>query len=151
MIRFSEATGRKIVSTATAETVGKIAGFVVDPATGTVLAVRVKKATSGDTLLWIDITAFGADAVTVAAAERITAADAAVAALSGKNHQIVGKRVLTSAGDELGTVSDVTFDGASGAVTRLQLDHGEVAGVRLHGVGSYAVIVTAEDGHHVEG
>jgi sporulation protein YlmC with PRC-barrel domain len=50
----------------------------------------------------------------------------------------------STAGDELGTVTDVEFDGGSGSVTRLRLDDHEVAGVRLRGVGSYAVVVTAE-------
>jgi hypothetical protein len=37
----------------------------------------------------------------------------------------------------------VEFEPSSGAVTLLVLDHGEVAGVRLRGVGFYAVVVTA--------
>lgn len=59
---FSEGDGRKIVSTATAETVGRVKGFVVDPATRSVLALQVKKGESGDTLRWSEVIAFGADA-----------------------------------------------------------------------------------------
>ncbi len=143
-MRFSEAKGRKIVSTGTAETVGKVDGFVVDPRSRTVLALEVKKAASGDVLAWQQVESFGTDAVTVIGADTIADAGPQVAALTGKDHRLLGKRVLSTAGDELGKVKDVEFDGASGAVTLLLLDRGEVAGVRLRGVGSYAVIVTAE-------
>ncbi len=143
-MRFSQAKGRKVVSTSTAETVGRIDGFVVDPRARAVLALQVGKADSGDTLRWERVVGFGADAVTVADAEGITDADVDVSALTGKDHRVVGKRVLSTAGDELGTVVDVEFDDTSGVVTQLVLDEGVVAGVRLRGVGSYAVVVTAE-------
>jgi sporulation protein YlmC with PRC-barrel domain len=140
---FSEANGRKVVSTSTAETVGQVAGFVVDPHTRTVVAVEVKKA-AGDTLAWADIFAFGADAVTVTGAERIGEATADVAALSGKEHRMLGKRVLSSAGDELGKVDDVDFEPESGQVVALLVTGDQIAGGRLIGVGSYAVVVNAQ-------
>ena len=143
-MRFSEADGHKIVSTSTAGTVGKVSGFVVDPATRSVRALEVRKADSGDVLLWSRVTRFGPDAVTVAGPDAITEADEDVTRMRGKDHQLVGKRVLSTEGDELGTVTDVVFDGDSGAVNLLELGEVEVAGVRLRGVGSYAVVVTAE-------
>jgi sporulation protein YlmC with PRC-barrel domain len=76
--------------------------------------------------------------------DAITEAGEQVTAHLGKDHRLVGKRVLSTAGDELGMVDDVEFEPSSGAVTLLVLDHGEVAGVRLRGVGSDAVVVTAE-------
>ncbi|MGI9004302.1 MAG: PRC-barrel domain-containing protein [Pseudonocardia sp.] len=143
-MRFSEAKGRKVVSTSTADAVGKVDEFVVDPKAQAVLALVLAKTDSGHTLRWVDIAAFGTDAVTVTGADKITEADEDVAALTGKDHRLLGKRVLSTAGDELGKVSDVEFDGESGAVTSLVLDEGEVAGTRLVGVGSYAVVVMAE-------
>lgn len=143
-MRFSDATGRKVVSTATAATVGKIDGFVVDPKSRAVLAVHVKKSAGGGILAWSDITAFGADAVTVADTDPLTDAGDDVAALSGKDHQLVGKRVLSTTGDELGKVDDIEFDPESGALTTLLLAETDVAGARLVGVGSYAVVVSAE-------
>jgi sporulation protein YlmC with PRC-barrel domain len=144
MTRFSEATGRQVVSTSTAVTLGKIDEFVIDPHARAVVAVTLKKTDEGDTLRWSDITAFGADAVTVAGAGRLTAAPPDLAHLSGKDHRIVGKRVLATTGDELGSVDDVEFDPDTGAITALVLAGGPVAGVRLIGVGSYAVVVSAE-------
>ena len=138
---FSEVHGRKVVSTANAETVGKVDDFVVDPASRSVVALRLKKTDSGDTLTWAGLTAVGADAVTVADASVITAADGRVAELLGKDHRAVGKRVLSDLGDELGKVSDVDFDPANGAITTIRVGERDVPGSALLGIGSYAVVV----------
>ncbi|MGU3435774.1 PRC-barrel domain-containing protein [Actinomycetes bacterium M1A6_2h] len=138
---FSEAKGRKIVSTTTADTVGKIHGFVVDAESRSVLAVTVKKADSGDTLAWPNIAGFGADAVTVTGADQISAADAEVQARSGKDKAVLGKRVLSTGGAELGSVKDVEFDPSTGSITSLVLESSSVPGAGLIGIGSYAVVV----------
>jgi uncharacterized protein YrrD len=143
-MRFSEASGRKVVSTTTAASVGKIDEFVVDASGPSVVALGLKKTDSGDTLRWTDITAFGADAVTVESAERITAAGDDIAPLLEKSNHVLKKLVLSTAGDELGKVADVDFDPMTGQVTALILDTGEIAAKRLIGIGSYAVVVQAE-------
>jgi sporulation protein YlmC with PRC-barrel domain len=59
---------------------------------------------------------------------------------------VVGKRVLTSTGDEIGKIRDVDFDPASGVLTALLVDNGsEVEAARLLGVGSYAVVVRDDE------
>lgn len=139
---FSEAKGRKVVSTSTAQTVGKIATFVIDPATATVVAVVLKKSVvDGHTLQWSDITGFGADAVTINGPELLVTAEGHLAELAGKASAVLGKRVLTESGNEIGEVRDVDFDGIDGSVRALVLASAEVAGTRLIGVGSYAVVV----------
>jgi sporulation protein YlmC with PRC-barrel domain len=144
MTLFSAATGRQVVSTSTAVTLGKIDEFVIDPHARAIVAVTLKKTDGGDTLRWSDITAFGADAVTVAGADRLSASPPELAALSGKDHRILGKRVLATTGDELGSVDDVEFDPRTGAITALALTSGRVDGVHLIAVGSYAVVVRAD-------
>jgi sporulation protein YlmC with PRC-barrel domain len=141
MTLISDARGRQVVSTTTAATIGKIDQFVIDPHTQAIVAVTLKKADHGDTLRWSDITAFGADAVTVSRADQLTDTPPDVADLAGKEHHVIGKRVLATTGDELGTVHDVEFDPATGAITALLLGSGKVAASRLIAVGSYAVIV----------
>lgn len=143
-MRFSEAAGRKVVSTSTADTVGRIDEFVVDPRARAVVALKLKKTAAGDSLYWSDITAFGADAVTVTGADRIGPANADVVALTGKAHHLLGKRALSTTGDELGKVDDVEFEPDSGEITGLVLSGGRVEGIRLVGVGSYAVVVQAQ-------
>lgn len=143
-MRFSDASGRKVVSTATADQVGKVGAFVVDPVSRRVVALELKKTDGGDTLPWENILAFGTDAVTVETVEKIGEHSEAVGELIGKDHHLVGKRTLSDSGDELGKVADVEFDPESGTVTSLMVGDSEIAGERLVGVGSYAVVVKAE-------
>lgn len=145
-MRFSEAQGRKVVSTTTAETLGQIDGFVVDPADGHVVALEVRSRQDGDLVRWPAIRSFGADAVTVDSPDALTTADEPVTALRGKDHDLIGKRVLTTDGDERGAVVDVDFDPGTGAVVRLLLgdESNDVPGNLLLGVGSYAVVVGVE-------
>lgn len=143
-MRFSDAKNHKVVSSSSAATVGKVKGFVVDPATRSVVGLRLKKTEDGDILRWDALTAFGSDAVTVTGPDVIVSEDEQVDALSGKDHAVLGKRVLSTWGDELGEVKDVEFDEATGAVTALLVKgNDDVAGERLVGVGSYAVVVRA--------
>ena len=138
---FTEVVGRKVVSTSSAETVGLIAHLVVDPQSRAVVALHLKKTESGDIVLWSNILAFGSDAVTVADAEVVTETNETVAELAGKDRRVLGKRVLTTAGQELGAITDVDFDPDTGSVTSLLAASRVVAGDRLVGVGSYAVVV----------
>lgn len=139
---FSDANGHKVVDTSTAGAVGKVSGFLVDPATRKVVALRLKKTDSGRMLRWGDITAFGTEAVTIAEVGVITETDEELDALSGKAHGLLKKRVLTTGGDELGSVKDVGFDRENGDVTTIVINGAEdVAGERLVGIGSYAVVV----------
>jgi sporulation protein YlmC with PRC-barrel domain len=139
---FSEAKGRGVMSTDTASTVGTVAGFLVDPPAARVLALRLKKTSGGgDTLHWEDLTAFGADQVTVTSADVIANARGRAAELDSRAAELVGKRILTDAGDEAGTVTDVDFNPDNGAVVSLITSNGTIYGSRLVGCGSYAVIV----------
>ena len=63
--------------------------------------------------------------------------------MSGKDQRLLGKRVLTTFGEDLGPVTDVDFDPDSGAVISLVLAGGDISGNRLIGIGSYAAIVHA--------
>lgn len=145
-MRFSEAQGRTVVSTSTAQVLGRIERFVIDPTAGAVVALELGSARSGDTLPWSAIKSFGVDAVTVESPDAVTAAGPQIAALRGKDNELVGKRVLSTDGDEEGRILDVEFDPDTGAVVRLLLgdEAHDVAGRRLVGVGSYAVVVGVE-------
>ncbi len=143
-MRFSEASGREVVSSSSAETVGQVAEFVVDPRSHSVVAVTLKKTQHGDTVLWADVSAFGVDAVTVPGTEVILDANGAVAALAGKYQRLVGKRLLNTDGEDLGLVTDVEFDPETGRLTALLLANGDVPGERLIGIGSYAAVVHAD-------
>lgn len=142
-MRLRDARGRQVVSTDTAETVGKVEGFVIDPATRSIAAMRLAKVT-GDAayLAWEDLR-FGTDAVIVASSDRLRAErDDAEARRASKDLQPIGKLVLDDSGTAVGTIRDVQVDPASRAVVDLDLgEAGRVAGERLIGLGAYAGVV----------
>jgi uncharacterized protein YrrD len=140
-MRFTEVLGQKVVSLATAETVGVLDELIVDPRSRRVVALGIKKSKAGNALPWNGIESFGPDAVTVSDADKIAAADRDVDQLSGKDHRLLGKRTLLAVGDEIGEVEDVDFDPDSGALVALVLPGDSIPAERLVGVGSYAVVV----------
>lgn len=140
-MRFSDAKGHKVVDKSTATTVGQVRGFLVDPRSRSVAALRLKKTDRGDVLRWSDLTAFGVDAITIDDSAAITELDDELEAFRGKRRRLLKKRVLTTGGDELGEVADVEFDPDTGTLTTILLQDGEVAADRLVDIGSYAVVV----------
>ena len=124
-----------------AATVGRVAGVVIDPALGVVVALRIDGAHGGDTLHWPDIADFGPDAVMVVSAGAVREAAGRAAELLGGNLDLVGKRLLTDAGDELGQVVDIDIDERNGAVAEIHAGDVSVRGDFLVASGSYAVVV----------
>lgn len=142
---FSQARKRDVVNTATATRVGRVDGFVVLPGPPRVALLRLGKVTGAGTLLaWDDLGGFGPDAVTVSTDAVIRPArDALEARAEDNDLEILGKRVLTERGMDLGTVTDVDFDPETGAVTTLITKSDTIAGQRLIGLGGYATVVSA--------
>lgn len=145
---YSDLKGRKLVDTSSADTAGKVDGFLLDPSSRTVVALEFKKTDHGSTVAWADLTAVGADAVTVAGTSVIVDAEGHLADLATKDGQVLKKRVLTDAGEDLGSVHDIDLDPQSGALLELivgeKKHRSSIAGSRLLGVGSYAVVIKAE-------
>jgi sporulation protein YlmC with PRC-barrel domain len=141
---FSEAVGQRVVSTTSAATVGHVGSLVIDAAAQRVVALSLKKTpVTGSLLPWTDITAFGADAVTVASESQIIEEQGQYAELNSKAHVILKKRILNTAGLQVGTVRDVDFDPADGRILGILTDDQPIDGRALLGVGSYAVVVRA--------
>jgi uncharacterized protein YrrD len=142
---FSQARKRDVVNTATATRVARVDGFVVLPGPSRVALLRLGKVSGVGTLLaWDDVQGFGPDAVTVATDAVIRPArDALEQRAEDNDLEILGKRVLTERGMELGTITDVDFDPETGAVTTLITKIETIAGDRLIGLGGYAVVVSA--------
>ncbi len=141
-MRFSEGKGHPVVATHSADTVGKVQRFVVDASQSRVVALVLKKtAGKADVLRWDDVITFGPDAVTAESASRLVEAEGQLARLADKKHAVLGRRVLTDAGNEVGEVDDIEFDPADGSIRHLLTSGGEIAGSQLLGLGSYALMV----------
>jgi sporulation protein YlmC with PRC-barrel domain len=144
MMRFSDIDGNPVMDTTSALTVGRVGSLVVDPKSRRVVALGVKKSKGhGDTLLWDAMQAIGPDAVTVDSPDRLTDPPAALEQQAKVDVRLIGHRVITDHGRELGTVRDVEFDPSDGTVVTLMLKDVFVDGERLLGIGSYAVVVRA--------
>lgn len=141
---FSQARKHDVVNTTTANRVARLEGFVVRPSPPRVALLRLSKVSggSGNLLAWEDVQGFGPDAVTVTddAVLRGPQDDVEQRA-EDKELEILGKRVLTERGMQIGSVTDVEFDPETGAVTSLITTAEPVAGGRLIGLGGYAVVV----------
>lgn len=151
---FSDARRSDVVSTGSATTVARVEGFVVAAGPARVALLRLGKVQGeGSLVSWEDVQGFGSDAVTIAdtAVIRVPADDWESAADSRKL-EIVGKRVLSERGDELGEITDVDFDPQTGAVTTFITRKETIGGDRLIGHGSYAVVVAVDrQGRHATG
>ena len=140
---FTEAIGRKVVSTDTASTVGRVRDYIVDPRLPGIVGLTLSKTSGEGALPWSNIIAFGVDAVTVPGAAAVVVPDGYLTELAAKPHTLLGKRVLSTAGVQLGTILDVDFDPAVGRLAWLLLEQAPIDAGRLLGVGSYAVVVRA--------
>ncbi len=142
MIRFSDISGNPVMDTSTATTVGKVKAPIVDPVTQRVIGFRIRKSKGpGDVVLWEALAGLGPDALTVDSAERVAEPPKELKARSGSKLDLLGRRVITEHGHELGQVRDVEFDPADGRVTSLMLKDVYVDGDRLLGIGTFAVVV----------
>jgi sporulation protein YlmC with PRC-barrel domain len=116
--------------------------FIIDPTIGKIVALKVKNTSGpGDTLHWEDLTAFGPDTITIPTTEAIATAHPRAADLDSKQTRLLGKRLLTDTGTDLGTVNDIDFDPASGALIALITANGSIYADRLINSGSYATII----------
>ncbi len=58
---------------------------------------------------------------------------------------LLGGRILTDRGDLVGALDDLEFDESTGAVEALVAGEETIAATRLRSIGSYAVVVAAQD------
>jgi uncharacterized protein YrrD len=146
MTSLREAIGRSVVARDTAETVGAIHGAVVDAAAGRIVALQVGKGHKGRLADWGALTGVGPDAVVVEseAGLRPPAGEHEEAVVKG-DVPLLGGRVLTERGDELGSLDDVEFDESTGALVALVSGPTSVPAARLRSIGGYAVVVGMQD------
>ncbi|HWF50025.1 MAG TPA: PRC-barrel domain-containing protein [Solirubrobacteraceae bacterium] len=142
--RFTAATGRKLVSRASAEALGTLSHLVIDVPKRQVTSLVMGKGRKARLVDWDEVSGFGPDAIMIADESALhEPRDDHESAAGGGKLELVGKRVLSDMGNELGAVTDVVFDPASGAIETLVIGEQEVAASSILGVGSYAAVVKA--------
>lgn len=140
---FRNVEGRTVIAADSAESIGSVKGFVLDTAGRTIEAIHVDgHGKHAIVLAWPAVQAFGADAVMATNGGGLSIVDDAHQRSAVKGVvSMVGTRVLSVEGRELGTIADVEFDTGSGAVVRVATDQGQIEANRVHSLGSYALVV----------
>ena len=146
-LRFSGAEHTPVYTRSSADEVGRVLRYVVDARTQRVAAIHVagrrRKALLVD---WTHVVGFGPDAVVIDDADHLRHSR------SGYEEQVAagrldlrGRRVLTTAGFDVGPVTDIEFDESSGAIERIETSRARVRGGGLRSIGPYAVVVRHSD------
>lgn len=139
---FRRAVGRKIVSRASAQGLGAVDHFLVDAERRAIVGLIVGRGKKAQLIDWDRVSGFGPDAVMVSDEDalRTPVTDRERDAGDGKL-ELVGKRALSEAGNELGRLDDVTFDPSTGDLELLQVGDRDIDAAALLGSGSYAVVL----------
>lgn len=147
-MRLSDADGRTVVSRESAEEIGELKHVVVDAGARHITALHVGgKGGKARLIGWDDVVGFGPDGIVVAGEEAVRGPDGErEEAVVGGDLDLDGRLVLDDRGDAAGSLTDVTFDEASGEIGALVCDDTEIAGERLRAVGPYCIIVRAKEG-----
>lgn len=149
-MRWTQTKKRDVVDQASAKTIGKVTGIVVDPDSGGIGALVVDGSDAGTLVDWTSSGGIGTDAVTIDSTDalRLPQDDREQRAVDG-DLDLPGKPVYDDTGTRLGKLRDLTFDAASGKVETLLLDKDEdpILGDRLLGVGTHSVVVRATRDH----
>jgi uncharacterized protein YrrD len=140
--RFAAASGRKVVSRTSAEELGEVAHIVVDVKRMRVASLVVGRGRKARLVAWEDVSGFGPDAVMVADEKVLLEPrdDHERAATDGKL-ELIGKGALSDMGNDLGPVSDITFDAETGALETIVLGDREEPATSLLGAGSFAAVI----------
>ncbi len=122
--------------------------MVVDASTSSIVGIVV----GSQVVAWADTGGIGPDAVTVADAGLIRGprSDLEMRAVEGATDPI-SQTVITEEGFALGSVADIEFDPQSGTISRVILGDDHIAGSRLMGTGSFAVVVCSTDRASADG
>ena len=136
--------GLPVVSRATAETVGHLIAPVLDVSRRRIVAWQVAKGRHPMVVENAALAGIGQAAAMLAEQGRLREPSATEEQATVQGHHILlGARVLTDAGDVLGTVEDAEVDPDSGQVDFVRTTNGDVDSERLRGFGSYALVVAA--------
>ena len=138
--------GQDVVAVDTAEGLGSVKHFVVSPGADRIERLHIdgrkKNAIFAE---WGDLESFGADRVMVstAASTHEAETDRDVDAAKG-DIDLLGSRILDTAGFEHGEVADAQFESDTGRIVSITSSDGEVISAEnVHSLGSYALVVSA--------
>jgi uncharacterized protein YrrD len=142
MTSLAQTLGRDVVSRTSAENLGPLGGAVLDVPSRRIVAWQVGSGRRALVAPHAAVHGIGAAAIVVEdEASLHPPADPAEVATAKGDRPLLSARVLTDAGEEIGPVEDVEFDPDSGAVLTVTVPGGQIPAERMHGLGSFALVV----------
>lgn len=142
-LHFEQSRHTPVYSKASADEIGRVVRYLVDPASSRIAAVHVggrrRKALLAD---WSHVVGFGPDAVVIDSEDSLRHPEGDhEQQVVGGDLDLFGRRVLTDSGHEIGELTDVSFDESAGTIEEIHTSHSVVRGEGLLAIGRYAVIV----------
>jgi len=144
---LTETIGERIVSKASAETLGSVDGVVIDVAERTISGLRVGKGKKAKIIPWSAISGVGDAAVVVEGEDVLRVPDEGTEEQQARGDiTLIGGLVLSDLGNEYGKVTDVEYDEQTGAIHTIRCAQPDpIAVERLRAIGTYAWVVAAAD------
>jgi uncharacterized protein YrrD len=142
-MHLSELRGRRVISRASAESLGEIGDALITTSPPAIAALQVGKGRKAGAVPWAQIVGVGPDAVIV------TDDEAASQPTEGRSP--MGRLVLSELGNAVGPVTDVEFDESSGALISLATEAALIEGDRVLADGPYAIVVSARESSEFPG
>lgn len=116
---------------------GVVRALTVDAASARVTWLRIRAGRFGRPAVpWAAVSSFGPDGV-------VAGPSSAFPGRAPAHHEVLGRTVLSDAGERRGTVLDVAFDEVTGRVEAVFTTSGEIPPRRLLGLGDHALVVLA--------
>jgi uncharacterized protein YrrD len=142
-MRFSQAEDTPVYSRSSAEQVGRVMRYVINARAQQITALHVtgrrRKALFVD---WANVVGFGPDAVVIDDRAHLRQPGNDYEELFARGRlELRGRRVLTDAGFDMGPLTDVEFDEATGRIELIETGRARVRGDGLRTIGPYAVVV----------
>lgn len=139
--------GEKVVSKASAETLGSVDGVVIDAASRTITGLQLGRGRKAKIVPWARVSGVGTAAVIVEEDDALRdPADGVEQRFASGDVTLIGGLVLSDRGNSRGTVADVEYDADTGALTSIHTSQSTtIDAERLRAVGGYAWVVTADD------
>lgn len=121
--------GKDVLSLADGTRIHSVKDLIIGEDNDTVVALLVDEGglLSGSTVVPIEaVHSFGKDAVVIADASSVVAASAypRVHAIIDRKESLLGKKVFTDEGEQLGTIGDMYFDEKDGRILGLEVSNG---------------------------
>jgi uncharacterized protein YrrD len=133
-VKYSDFKGKPVVDVATAEKLGSVSDLYINLQQQRVVGLQVNLPglfSRDRALLWNDLQSIGENAVTVPSADLVRNVKAVPLVNDlAQTSDIVGDKIMTESGSDIGTAADIEIDAKTGSITSYVLRSGFLEGLQ---------------------